>query len=93
LSRAFRLLRVDDEAELTNDRLREGQIAGHVFLCLGNEKEIVEVSDVGNSRLGQGKLDDRQQLRADPRSGAQAKWHTSELVEPALEFEAKVFAH
>jgi hypothetical protein len=66
LSWPFRLLRVDDEAELTNDRLREGQITGHVFLSLGNEKEIVEVADVGNSLFGEGKLDDGQQLRADP---------------------------
>jgi hypothetical protein len=45
---SFRLLLVDDEAELTNDRLCEEQVAGYVFLRLSDEKEVVEVADMGD---------------------------------------------
>jgi len=93
LRRPFRFLRVDNEAELTNDRLSEGQIAGHVFLRLGDEKEIVEVTDGCDALLGQGEMDDGEQLCADPRRRAQSKWHINELVQPAFELEAKELAH
>ena len=93
LSRPLRLVRVDDKAELTNDRLRERQVAGHVFLALGDEKEVVEVANVGDALLGQRELDDRQQLRADARCSAQTKGHRGELVELTFESKAEVLAH
>ena len=52
LSRFLCLLLVDDEAELTNDRLCEEQVAGHVFLRVSDEKEVVEVADIGDALLG-----------------------------------------
>ena len=58
LCRSLRLVGVDDEAELTNDGLREAQVAAHVFLALGDEEEIVEISDVGDALLGQCELHD-----------------------------------
>ena len=52
LSRSLCLLLVDDEAELTNDRLCEEQVAGHVFLRVSDEKEVVEVADISDALLG-----------------------------------------
>ena len=73
LGRPLRLVGVHDQAELTNDRLREEQVAGHVFLRLGDDKEVVEVADVVDALLGEGEMNDRQQLRAHAWRGAQAE--------------------
>jgi len=75
LSRSFRFVWINDQTELTDDRLRDAQITGHVFLKLGDEKEVVEVADVGDALLGEGELHDGEQLRADTRRGAQAERH------------------
>ena len=93
LGRPLSLVGVHDQAELTNDRLCGEQVAGHVFLRLGDEKEVVEVADVVDALLGEGDLNDRQQLRAHAWRGAQAKRHGGELVQLALEAEAEVLAH
>jgi hypothetical protein len=93
LGRPLRFVRVNDEAELTNNRLRDAQITGHVLLRFGDEKEVVEVADVGDALLCEGELHDGEQLRADTRRGAQAERHGRKLVQNALETKAEVFAH
>ena len=93
LGRSFRLVGVDDEAELTNDGLRQAQVAAHVCLAPGDEEEVVEVADVGDAVLGEGELHDGQQLRAHARRGAQAERHRRELVQLAFETKAEVLAH
>jgi hypothetical protein len=90
---SFRFVRINDEAELTNDRLSNAQVAGHVFLNFGDEKEVVEIADVGDALLGEGELYDGEQLRADTRRGAQTEWQRRKLVQDALKTKAEVSAH
>jgi hypothetical protein len=87
------LVRVDDEAELTDDRLSEEQMSGHVFLGRADEEEVVEVANVADAELCESEVDDRQQLRADARSCAEAERHVDELIQLALEAKAEVLAH
>ncbi len=87
---SLRLVRVDNEAELTDGRLSEEQMSGHVFLGRADEEEVVEVADVADAELCESKVDDRQQLRADARSCAEAERHVDELIQLALEAEAEV---
>ena len=62
----------------------------HVFFGRADEEEVVEVADVADAELCERKVDDRQQLRADARSGAEAERHVSELIQLALEAKAEV---
>ena len=87
------LVGVDDEAELAEHGLSEGQDAGHGGLAVGDEEEVVQVADVGGALLRQGELDDGEQLCAHARCCAQAERQMGELVQLALEPEAEVLPH
>ena len=68
-------------------------MSSHVFLGRADKEEVVEVADVADAELCESKVDDRQQLRADARSGAEAEWHVSELIECSFEAKAEVLAN
>jgi len=90
---SLRLVRVDDEAELTDGRLSEQEVSGHVILRCADEEEVVEVANVVDAELRQSEVDDRQQLRADARCCAEAERHVSELIQLAVEAKAEVLPH
>jgi hypothetical protein len=84
---------IDDETELADDGLSQGEMTGH--LCVGgsDEEEVVEVYDGADAELGEGEMDDGQQLSTDARGCAETEGHVSELVELTFEAKAEVLAH
>ena len=48
---SFGFVLIDDEAELTDGRLREEQMPGHVIPRCSNEEKVVEVANVVDAEL------------------------------------------
>jgi hypothetical protein len=90
---ALRFLGIDDQTELTNDGLCEGQVPRHVFLGVGYEKEVVEEADIVDALLGESEVDHGQELRAHTRGRAEPEGHVRELVQAAFEAEAEELTH